>query len=116
MNKSIVRVLVSVTVAVVLGTLAYVRPWTPSLPFSCAFRPAHFGHALVAQIHNNSNTVHKVLISIESPTTQQMLRKLEILGPGGVAEIGWLEGWSFVSGEKLRVHEAGFRDLDVSVP
>lgn len=109
-------VLLAGSVLIVSGAVLLACPWKPRLPVVVSYRTAWMDSSLVAQIHNDSDSLRKVLFVIESPTTGQIMNKVEVIPARGMAEVGWLEGWRFVSGERVRVHQAGYRDYDDVVP
>jgi hypothetical protein len=100
-----------VTLALMAGAVILLRPWEHKLPVSISYRRAAFDYSLVAQIHNNSNATRKVRVTIESPTAGQQNRRLVIIPPRRTIEIGWFEGWPLVSGEQVRVHQYGYKDV-----
>ena len=39
-----------------------------------------------------------------------------VVGGNAMTEVGWAEGWRFVSGEAIRIHHGHYRDSEVTVP
>lgn len=117
MNTKLKKILATTAALAMVSAAALLVPTeTRRLPVSVSYRKAALDSSLVAQIHNNSQTLRKVLVEIESPTTGQAVQKVEIIKPREFVEIGWLQGWRFVPGETLRVHQGGFRDCVELIP
>jgi hypothetical protein len=116
MKKTFIVVLAVIAAGVVSAGVLEVRPWESRLPVSVSFRNAHFDNSLVAQIHNDSDSVRKVLVLIQSPTTGETERMVELIPGRDMVEIGWLQGWRFVSGERLQIHQSGYRDEVETIP
>ncbi len=89
---------------------------TKPMPISVTFRGAALDTSLVAQLRNNSGSTMKVLVQVESRTTGQSKQAELVVGSTEMTEVGWAEGWRFVSGETLRIHHADYKDLVVTVP
>jgi hypothetical protein len=85
------------------------------IPVSVTFRHAIADSSLVAQLHNNSGSTMKVLVVIEGQMGQSKQEEL-VLGTDDPVEIGWAQGWQFVSGEKIRIHNPQYRDLWFTAP
>lgn len=99
-----------------LSLILFFRGNTPPLPVTVSFRNALLDNSLVARFHNNSASTLKVIVDIRSRDTGGAKQAELVLGGGSTTEVGWSEGWRFVSGESLHVHNMSFRDLDVVVP
>ncbi len=111
-------VLASIAAAVFasLALYLFVRGNTPAIPVSVTFREAALDNSLVAQIRNTSDRPIKLLVKVHSSTTNETKQGEVVVGGNQVAEVGWAEGWRFVSGETLRLHHADYRDLEFTVP
>lgn len=88
----------------------------PALPVAVTFREAVLEKSKVAQFHNNSSQALKVIVTCVGKAGDSKASKEILLEPGKPFEIGWLEGWSFLPGEKVVVSSAGFANFSVSVP
>lgn len=113
MKKAIIAGIVFV---IALAALAGGCKPKQDLPVSVSFRKAAVGSSIVAQIHNNSDATIKVLVEARSPTTGEAKKAEFVIGAKKMREFGWAQGWQFVSGESLRIHEADYADLTVKVP
>ena len=99
-----------------IGTLAMTGCSKPDMPVSVSFRKAKLDASLVAQIHNNSDSSMKVVVEASSRTTGGTKKEEMVIGGRKTKEFGWAEGWRFVSGESIRIHQADYADLKVTVP
>jgi len=93
----------------------YVQTTRLQIPVSVTFRHAIADNSLVAQIHNNSGSTMKILVVIQGQMGESKQAEL-VVSPDQPAEIGWAQGWRFVSGEKLRIHNQQYRDLWFTAP
>ena len=94
----------------------FVQANTKPMPISVTFRHAAFDSTWVAQLRNNSGSTMKVLVQVESRTTGQSKQAELVVAYTETTEVGWAEGWRFVSGETMRIHHADYKDLVVTVP
>lgn len=95
-----------------LGAGVFKRP----LPIALTYRPAITGRSLVAQFHNLSGRYLEVDATFASDTLQQTHHVFIQMGPYQTVEYGWLEGWSFMSGEHITLRHADYRILKATVP
>jgi ribosomal protein L10 len=103
-------------IVLVIALAALCGGCKPEMPVSVSFRNALVGKSLVAQIHNNSNATMKIVVEVSSPTTGETKKAEFVIGGKEMKEFGWAEGWQFVSGESIRIHNADYADLKVKVP
>ena len=120
-NNSLLIWAVTATVAAVLfafiALVLLVQIIIKPLPISVAFRPAFdSNNGLVAQLHNNSSESLKVLVTLSSPATGKTKEYEPLVPSGQIVEIGWVEGWAFVPGETMKIHNGKYRDLTFIVP
>ena len=94
----------------------FVQANTKPMPISVTFRRAALDTSLVAQLRNNSGSTMKIVVQVESRTTGQSKQAELVVGSTEMTEVGWAEGWRFVSGETMRIHHADYKDLVVTVP
>ncbi len=99
-----------------IGTLAITGCSKPAMPVSVSFRKAALDNSLVAQIHNNSDASMKIVVEVSSRTTGETKKAELVVGGKEMTEVGWAEGWRFVSGESIRIHHADYGDLKITVP
>jgi len=95
--------------------LAYLF-WQPSLPIETTFRPAIGGNSEVAQFHNTGNKYLAVRAIFENSGLHQRRQTVLTIGPYKTVEFGWLEGWSFMSGESILLASDGYRARALTVP
>ena len=109
--------LVALVVAVVALLLVIVfTVGRPALPIATTFRPAFDGNSQVAQFHNTGNKYLAVQATFENAGLKQRRQTLLNIGPYQTVEYGWLEGWSFMSGEHVSLVSDGYRTSTVEVP
>jgi hypothetical protein len=114
MKKAIfTKILFVIAVAALAGAC---NPNKPEMPVSASFRDARIGNSMVAQIHNNAGKTLKVLVEASSETTGRTKAAEFVIGGKEMVNFGWAEGWQFVSGEHIRIHDADYSDLKVKVP
>ena len=93
----------------------YVQTTIFQIPVSVTFRHAIADNSLVAQIHNNSGKTMKILVVIQGQMGESKRAEL-VVSPGLPVEIGWAQGWRFVSGETIKIHNQQYRDLCFIAP
>lgn len=87
------------------------------MPVTITFRTAiSDSQGLVAQLHNQSGELFKVLVEMRSPSTGTEKSGEIIMPAGGTTEIGWAEGWKFVPGDTLTIKHTKFSPLSVVTP
>ena len=99
-----------------IGTLAITGCSKPAMPVSVSFRKAVLDNSIVARIHNNSDATMKIVVEVSSRTTGESKKAELVIGGKTMSEVGWAEGWRFVSGESIRIHHADYGDVQVTVP
>jgi hypothetical protein len=98
-----------------LRTVPY-EPIKPNLPIEVSFRSSIGGGSLVAQYKNTSSSHLTVLVALRNPTVGHEMTVTLSLGPNRVAEHGWVQGWSYMSGETISVTHADYEAMEVRVP
>ena len=88
----------------------------PQMPVRVTFRQAALGQDYVARFHNDSQRALALHVILENEAYRQKLETPLQIAPGGQAEIGWLEGWRFLSGETIKISHEDYQDLLVRVP
>ena len=112
-------VLWTVIASVVLAALVLAGAnncFRPALPIAVTYRPSFDGTSLVAQFHNTSAKYLDVRATFESRAQHQSRSLTFNIGPYQTREIGWAEGWAFMSGETIALHRDDYRDVSVKVP
>lgn len=88
----------------------------PAMPVRVGTRPSKIGNGLVVQIRNTSDKYLTAMAELANPTTGERTVRAVHLNPGVPVEIGWLEGWRFVSGDSICLRHQSFRSLRYTVP
>ena len=81
----------------------------PDLPIQVGERAALLGPGLVLRIKNTSGQMLDLAATLESPNTGTQSTRRLVIPPGGVQEIGHLEGWEFAPGQKVDFRNDLFR-------
>lgn len=89
----------------------------PDLPLKVSFRKAKLNDSLVARFTNTSSDKFlTAIITFKNSTFNQVKQRKLSVGPGNTAEVGWAQGWKFMSGETIKIESVGFAALGVTVP
>jgi hypothetical protein len=88
----------------------------PQLPIDVGYRKAVMGPGLVVQLKNNSERDLAVLMTVENPTTNQEKTFRVDVSPKEVSEVGHLEGWTFASGDSIKVIHADYKPWQGKLP
>ncbi|MCE9563351.1 MAG: hypothetical protein K8U57_15020 [Planctomycetes bacterium] len=101
-----------------LNTLRVIpyEPLRPDLPVRVTLRPAANGKSLVAQYRNDSAKYLTVQVVLWNPTLGESKSGSLNIGPKGVTEHGWLEGWAYRSGETITISHADYETAELVVP
>ena len=110
-----VRAGAAVVVIGLILLLAYAI-WRPPLPIATTFRPAIDGNSEVAQFHNTGNKYLVIQATFENAGLDRRRGAVLNIGPYQTVEFGWLEGWSFMSGERIVLFGDGYRAQSIRVP
>ena len=100
----------------VLVALALVGCSKPEMPVSVSYRTALLDSSLVAQFHNNSDRHLTVVVKFENRTLNQQKDGYIGLAPRETKEIGWVEGWKFMSGEYITMSHEDYATRTVRMP
>lgn len=88
----------------------------PEMPVGISYRASVVGQGYVLQFHNTSTRLLRVAVSIKDSATGQS-REMPLEIPGGkMSEIGWLEGWKFVSGDQVIVRHEEYAEKLYLIP
>lgn len=98
-----------VTVQEFIESFASIKP---ALPVALTYRKSQLGVGYVTQFMNTSGQPLSILIQVENEHLHKgkMVFRLD-LPPGGQRELGHLEGWTFYSGDEIKIINDGFSPL-----
>ncbi len=82
-------------------------PTLPHLPVEVRIRNSLMGRGYVAEFQNTSDKHITVMVKLENFTTNEKWDRTLTIPAFKVVKLGWLEGWQFVSGERITVTLAG---------
>jgi hypothetical protein len=85
-------------------------------PIRATYRESIVGKGLVLRVENKSCRHLRVAVSLENPTTGDTGRRILDLGPRDVDEIGWLQGWQVMSGDRIAISHHDYRVLRLETP
>ena len=88
----------------------------PDMPVLVHYRQALMGAGLVASFRNTSARDLAVLATFTNPTLNQSKTFRLDLAPGQTREIGHLEGWTFASGDTIKLTHNDYKALTVKLP
>ena len=102
----------------VLGAVVLLSSCSKPAPLNTSFRRSALDSAgLVLQVRNTSSKSLSCAMTATNKTDGQTCRYSFSLAPSGFNEIGIVEaGWSFKSGESVRIDVEGHRSLSLQVP
>jgi ABC-type uncharacterized transport system auxiliary subunit len=88
----------------------------PNMPISVTYRKAVFDNSLVAQFNNNSDRYLTIILKFENKTLKQERSGFIEIAPRETKEIGWAEGWKFMSGEYITISHEDYATETVRMP
>lgn len=88
----------------------------PEMPVVVTYRKAMLDNSLVAQFHNNSERYLTVVVKFENRTLNQQKSGYIKIGPRENVEIGWTDGWKFMSGEYITLTHEDYNTQVVRIP
>jgi hypothetical protein len=88
----------------------------PEIPVKVGYRKAVLGPGLVLLMENKSERHLAVLLTVANPTTKQQKSFRVDVSPKQTAEVGHLEGWTFASGDSLKIAHTDYRTWQGSLP
>ena len=80
------------------------------------YRKAVTGPGLVVGLKNNSERHLAVLVTAANPTTKEHKTLRVDIAPHQTTEVGHLEGWTFASGDSLKVVHSDYREWNGKLP
>lgn len=101
----------TLAVTAILIVAAVNKWWRPALPIAVTYRPAIDGNSLVAQFHNTSAKYLAVQAVFENSGLHQKQSADLNIGPYNTVEVGWMQGWSFMSGETIALVNESYRPI-----
>lgn len=88
----------------------------PEMPVSISYRESYLNLGYVMQFTNMSEKHLRLLVKVENPTTGQAYSRYVDLSPEGSANVGWLQGWKFTSGDMVVAYHAGYKRMVFRIP
>ena len=88
----------------------------PPLPVVVTLRDSLVGEGKVAIFSNQTANRLTVTVTAESAAAGQRWERNLDLDPNGTAEVGWMEGWRFESGETVAHSHPTYRTRTYRVP
>jgi hypothetical protein len=86
------------------------------VPVVVTLRDSLVGEGKVAVFSNQTPNRLTVTVALENAAKQDRRSGNLDLEPNGTAEIGWMEGWRFESGETAEVSHPSYRSHTYRVP
>lgn len=113
-----IGIFVAVLAAICVGVFLFAPEKLPSgvglepVPIEVNVRDSMVDEGKVAIIRNpTAKTLHNVLLVCTNAELKQEKRYLEeTWAPNRELELGWMEGWKWVSGETLTVSASGYAE------
>lgn len=116
MKKIIWYGLALLIIASVVSHLMYKPPEIPELPVDVSYRNSEIGQGYVAILQNKSDRYLAVKISLYNATRNES-KTLDLDLPSHKdVEIGWLEGWKFVSSDSIKIYHPEYTEKIVRIP
>jgi hypothetical protein len=88
----------------------------PPLPIVVMYRPAYPNNSLIAQFINPTNKYLAVSATFSNAGLHESRTTVLNIGPAQGVEVGQLQGWQFMSGEKIELSVSGYRPATYTVP
>ena len=86
------------------------------MPISVSYRAAQFDNSLVARFHNNSDRHLSIVMKFENRTLNQQKSGYIDIAPQQTIEIGWAEGWKFMSSEYITMTHEDYSTKTLRIP
>jgi hypothetical protein len=108
---------IAVTAALgVMGVVMVGYLSRPPLPVEVDWRSSYLGEGLVLVLTNKSERHLTILLDVTNPTTAASSQFELHLRPMMTDEFGWLEGWRFTSGDRVRIQSSGYSSRRLRAP
>ncbi|HBC89249.1 MAG TPA: hypothetical protein DCZ94_20100 [Lentisphaeria bacterium] len=88
----------------------------PPMPVKVTYRSSAVGEGYVAQFQNQTSKYLAVRVVFKNRTLNQTKEGSIDLPPNGSTEIGWMEGWKFVSGESIDLYHEDYSSASYRIP
>lgn len=88
----------------------------PELPVEINYRGAFLGPGLVAIFKNTTNRHLAVVATLYNPTLNKEESYRLDLAPNSVKEVGHAEGWTFASGDVIKIVHNEYKTKIVKLP
>ncbi len=113
--KRLSRLLCLLPVFILLGCADMNRP---DLPLRYSFRDSLVGQGKVLMIRNDTDKFFQLKLEVHNRTLNAKSTHAINVGPRKTTEIGWLEldDWHLVTGERIRIHNDGYKTAHLVVP
>ena len=88
----------------------------PNMPVKVIVRESIVGEGLVAQFHNE--TPHRLVVDVILQDKNDGNKKSGalVLQANAVTEIGWMEGWKFMSGDTIKISHDDYKTVTYRIP
>lgn len=88
----------------------------PSVPVVVSYRESLVGNGKVAIFSNQTANRLTITVKFENKKLKEEKTGTIDLDPNGKTEIGWLEGWRFLSGETITISHPDYSSKTVTIP
>lgn len=90
----------------------------PELPLKYCVRDSAIGNGKVLIIENPTDKFFSLKIDMWNKTHNEHQTHSIDVPPRKTTEVGWMElgGWRFITGERIRLENDGFRAAEIIVP
>lgn len=102
--------------SIVLASVLLTGCFKEESPITIMHRESAVGRGKVVVITNPSGQKVAIDVLISSSETDQEATLKYTLNPRTFAEIGWAQGWQFVSGEEIIVSSNKYSDVEYTIP
>jgi len=99
-----------------LAPLAGCENNKPAIPIIFTYRESSVGMGYVGGFENRSGKHLAVRVNLRNETLNQEVTEYLSFSPHETKEIGWLEGWQFVSGEEIIISHSDYSDARYRIP
>lgn len=88
----------------------------PKMPVTVTYRESVVGEGYVVRFQNQTAKYLQVRVRFKNRTLNQEKDGYIDLSPNGSTEIGWMEGWKFVSGETITLSHEDYASASYRIP
>ena len=97
-----------VFIALIVG-MVKVAALKPALPIDVTFRAAALGQGYVATLRNEADKHLTFWVRFRNETLRSSDERVLSLKPFETVEVGWMEGWKFLSGDMIELYHADYQ-------